>query len=98
MKYCHKCLKPWEGPGQPGTRDTCDKCRSDLRACLNCRFYDTARSNQCFANVEDPVLHKDRSNFCEEFSFTERKTPPLAASVKTPQKAKDAFNGLFKKK
>lgn len=97
MKYCHKCLTPWDGNGQPAFRDLCQKCKSSLHACLNCGFYDTSKSNQCFANVEEPVIYKDLSNFCEEFRFAERKAPPSAPS-KSPEAAKDAFNKLFRKK
>jgi len=97
MRYCHKCLAPWEGLNQPGARDVCPKCLSALHCCLNCRFYDTSKSNQCFTNVEEPVVYKDGSNFCEEFSFIELKTPPQTAAGKAAAKTKDAFNKLFKK-
>ena len=97
MKYCHKCLTPWDEAGAPGFRDICPRCKNSLHACLNCRFYDTSKSNQCFANVEEPVIYKDRSNFCEEFRFAEHKAPPAPPS-KSAESAKDAFNTLFKKK
>jgi hypothetical protein len=98
MKYCHKCSTPWEGRSQPGARDICPKCLSALRCCFNCKFYDSSKSNQCFATVEEPVVYKDRSNFCEEFVFAEQKTPPQHYSDKNTGRAKDAFNNLFKKK
>ena len=97
MKYCFKCSAPWEGVGEPGSKDVCPKCGADLRACLNCRFYDVSRSNQCFANVEDPVIYKDRSNFCEEFRFAERQAPPDGTAGNRADKAKNAFESLFKK-
>jgi hypothetical protein len=98
MNYCQKCSAPWDRPGKPGMRETCPKCGADLHSCLNCRHYDTSKSNQCYANVEDPVIYKDRANFCEEFSFLERKTPPSAPGPSKDDKAKEAFNNLFKKK
>ena len=97
MKYCHKCSAPWEGLNQPGSRDICLKCRADLHACLNCGFYDVSKSNQCFANVEDPVIYKDRSNFCDEFRFAERQAFPAVSAGNGPGKEKDAFDKLFKK-
>jgi hypothetical protein len=96
MKHCHKCSTPYEGRNQPGIRDICPKCLSALHCCLNCKFYDTSKSNQCFTNVEEPVVYKDRSNFCEEFSFIDQKTAPPAAT-KSAEGAKDAFDKLFKK-
>ena len=98
MKYCHKCLTAWEGEGQPGMRDICPRCRADLHACLNCKHYDTSKSNQCYANVEEPVIYKDRSNFCEEFAFFNRKSPPTAGTDSRTGRARDAFNNLFNKK
>jgi len=97
MKYCFKCSAAWDGNGQPGFGEICPKCRADLHACLNCKFYDTSKSNQCFANVEEPVIYKDRFNFCEEYRFAEKNSPP--SQTKAPStKSKEAFNNLFKKK
>ncbi len=98
MKYCHKCLTEWEGIGQPGMRDVCHKCRADLHACFNCKHYDTSKSNQCYANIEEPVIYKDRSNFCEEFTFFERKSPPKNSSGLDPVRAREAFDNIFNKK
>ena len=96
MNYCHACLTVYSEKEKPGFRDICPKCRAGLHVCLNCKFYDTSKSNQCFANVEEPVIYKDRSNFCEEFRFSERQALP--SKTAQPDKAKDAFEKLFKKK
>jgi len=97
VKYCFKVFAPWEGLARPGLERRLSEMRADLRACLNCRFYDVSRSNQCFANVEDPVYHKDRSNFCEEFPFAERQAPRTGLRGTGPIKQRNAFESLFKK-
>ncbi|MGD0656672.1 MAG: hypothetical protein ABSD38_01240 [Syntrophorhabdales bacterium] len=70
MKRCHKC-------GEAVTiekvsrRDECEACHSDLRVCLNCRFYDQSKADQCFEPQVEPVKEKDRSNYCDFFQFRE---------------------------
>lgn len=98
MKFCHVCKKSWEGLTQPGVRETCEKCGADLHICLNCRFYDLFKAYQCQINNIDPVKNKERSNFCEEFQFSEKE--PAEKDSKNDsekEKAKDRWNKLFKK-
>jgi hypothetical protein len=57
--------------GEPIPRDAeCSGCGKDLRACVHCRHYDTAYNNACRETMADPVVEKERRNFCEYFSFT----------------------------
>ncbi|MGH3053785.1 MAG: hypothetical protein ACRDL7_02265 [Gaiellaceae bacterium] len=37
---------------------------------MNCRHYDPALNNSCRETQADPVVEKNRRNFCEFFSFT----------------------------
>jgi predicted RNA-binding Zn-ribbon protein involved in translation (DUF1610 family) len=55
MKTCFSCNKGLDITERPGRGDTCPFCGSDLKVCLNCRFYDK----------------KDRANFCDYFEFRE---------------------------
>lgn len=48
------------------------KCRSDLRVCLNCAFYDPRVAQQCRERRAEPVLEKNVGNFCEYFEFAVR--------------------------
>jgi len=94
MKYCYKCHTGWKGDTQPGRRDTCDKCGADLHLCLNCRFYNTHKSNDCEANDAEPIVDKEKGNFCEEFQFADRTLPEQGADTtdKTKKKWDDLFN------
>lgn len=97
MKYCFKCHAEWSGITQPGPRDVCDRCSQDLHACRNCRFLDPSKSNQCQAAVEEPVIDKDRSNFCDEFQFADRPLPGAPAADDGAGNARARFNKLFGK-
>jgi hypothetical protein len=82
----------------PIPRDSeCESCRHDLRCCKNCRHYDTAFNNSCRETEADPVVDKDRRNFCEFFAFN----PAPFAAAKRSDRAADArakLDALFKKK
>lgn len=52
-----------------GRRDACPFCGSDLHVCYNCSFYDASAYNECHEPQADRVLEKNRSNFCDYFSF-----------------------------
>lgn len=93
MKTCHKCGTEWTGFGQPGVKASCENCDYDLHACLNCRFYDIHKPKECMIDT-DTVRDKERFNYCEEFQFLDRKQ---GVAVDEKQKAKDAFNSLFRK-
>jgi hypothetical protein len=56
---------------EPIPRDAeCGKCRTDLRCCRNCRHYDPHLNNECRETQADPVVEKNRRNFCEYFYFS----------------------------
>ena len=82
----------------PIPRDSeCESCRHDLRCCKNCRHFDTTFNNSCRETEADPVVDKDRRNFCEFFAFN----PAPFAAVKQSNRAADArakLDALFKKK
>jgi hypothetical protein len=71
-RHCHKCGWEWTIAGQPGRSETCHKCGSDLRACLNCTHYDARVAHQCRDRRADPVQEKHTANFCEYFDFIPR--------------------------
>ncbi len=57
---------------QPGRSETCFQCRMDLRVCLNCEHFDQRAAYQCRERRAEPVMEKERANFCEYFEMTER--------------------------
>ena len=95
MKACYACKTPWEGaPGsQPGRDETCSKCGADLKVCLNCRFYDRSAHNECRSSTTEPVLDKDKRNFCDEFEFVDRQ---MGGPLAPQDDAKKKWDDLFK--
>jgi len=50
-----------------GRETNCLKCSRPTRVCLNCRWYAPSRPNACEEPIAEPVMEKDRSNFCNFF-------------------------------
>jgi hypothetical protein len=72
MKACHKCKAAITVDHKSiGRKDACSFCRSDLRCCLNCRHHHLPTHTQCQEPQAEPVLDKERSNFCDFFMFRE---------------------------
>ncbi len=57
-RYCHNGGTKWEIDGQPGRSEICPDCNGDLRACLNCVFYDLSVAYQCRERHAEPVTKK----------------------------------------
>lgn len=65
---CFHCKTALQLPSGPvGRTATCDSCDSDIRVCLNCKFYDPNSYNECGEPMSERVVDKDRSNFCDYF-------------------------------
>jgi hypothetical protein len=95
MKIFFSCKKELEVENKVGRAETCPFCNADLHCCLNCLFYDPRAYNQCREPQAERVVEKDRSNFCDYFSFrdasaTEAKKSPVQAK-------KNPLDNLFKK-
>lgn len=91
MKTCFHCRKEID-IGKPGRGDSCPYCKSDLKVCLNCRFFDEMSYNECSEPSADRVTVKDRSNYCEYFEWREGN-----ADTKVPEDTLKALKDLFKK-
>ncbi len=95
MKICFSCKKELDAGEKAGRTETCPFCNADLHCCLNCRFYDPAAYNQCREPQAERVVEKDRSNFCDYFSFRDA---AAAEAKKGPVQAKkNPLDNLFKK-
>ena len=94
---CHFCGAP-VALAEPIPRDgECDACRRDLRCCINCRHYDTAYNNACTEPMADPVVDKDRRNFCEYFYFNREPFQARGATTSRQDAARAKLESLFKK-
>ncbi len=94
-RYCHNGGTKWEIDGQPGRSEICPDCNEDLRACLNCVFYDLSVAHQCRERRAEPVTEKKRSNFCEYFDFAQRDWSGSGSANKRVEKTKGTFDKLF---
>ncbi len=92
---CHHCGNTLEYSERVFRNDTCPTCGSDVYCCLNCSNYDESAHNQCREPQAEKVSVKDRRNFCEFFTLSDRQ-----ASSKSADKAAEArrkLEALFKK-
>lgn len=71
-RHCHQCGREYPLTGQPGRGEACEGCGADLRVCLNCISYDANVAYQCRDRRAEPVMDKDKGNFCEYFELVRR--------------------------
>lgn len=77
-----------------GRGDTCSKCGRDTKTCKGCEFYDTTANNSCREPQADPVLEKERSNFCDYF----RPGSGKGGGTASRDSMRAAAEALFRKK
>lgn len=64
---CRACGQKTQVGDIIGRRDTCSNCGADLRACIQCRHYDTSTADDCREPQAEPVPDKEKANFCDYF-------------------------------
>lgn len=65
---CHACSADLEFDEPVGRSACCQRCGSDVRCCLNCRFHDISSYNDCAEPMAERMLEKHRGNFCDYFA------------------------------
>jgi len=101
MKTCHHCGREVKLLAELQRTDGCPFCYSDLKCCLNCRFFDPGAPNQCREPMVEPVVEKAKANFCEFFVFTETSAlshPGMGGTQSDKDRARSAFDSLFKRR
>jgi hypothetical protein len=101
MKVCHRCGQEVKLLSELQRTDSCGHCLSDLKCCLNCRFFDPGANNQCREPQAEWCPEKEKANFCEFFEFREvsrLSLPGLGGAQSEAARARSAFDSLFKKK
>jgi hypothetical protein len=93
-RHCHQCGTPYPLDGTPGRSECCEKCRADLKVCLNCLHFDPRVAHQCRERRADPVAEKGAANYCEFFEFAFRKWSPGAANAREAE-ARDRLKRLL---
>ena len=94
---CYFCGTPVENPREVYRSSSCSSCKRDLKICLNCRFYSQGVHWDCSETIDEPVIEKDRANFCTFFSF---RSSPLKlqgtdTSAEAKEKARRKLDQLF---
>lgn len=95
MKYCFTCKKELDIRERPGRNDTCPFCGSDMKVCMNCRFYEEGAYNSCREPRAERVVEKHRANFCEYFEFRDSQVGQIK---NTAEEARRKLNEIFGKK
>ncbi len=78
LKHCFHCKKRVNIGIKPSRNELCPHCRADLKVCFNCRFFNSYSNNQCSEPMAEPVINKDKANFCEYFQFSESTSTPAS--------------------
>ena len=99
MKTCHHCGREVVLLAKLQRTDGCAGCHSDLKCCLNCRFFDPGANNQCREPAAEWCPEKEKANFCEFFEFRESAgvRPGMGGAAHDRERARSAFDSLFKK-
>ncbi len=50
-----------------GRETNCLQCGKAARVCRNCRWFAPGRPNDCEEPTAEPVMDKERANFCDFF-------------------------------
>jgi hypothetical protein len=93
MKNCAHCQKEIPDERWIGRQAQCPFCGHDLRACLNCVFYEPGAFHDCRESQAERVLEKSRSNFCDYFQYRTGAEKP----GRRPADVQEKLAALFKK-
>jgi len=76
-----------------GRETNCPGCSKPTRVCRNCRHFAPGRPNDCVEPMTEPILEKERANFCELFEPTDRPSGggARAAAADLAKAAEDLF-------
>ena len=73
----------------------CPLCHADLHSCKGCRFFSSGSHYDCKETIDELVVDKEKSNFCDFFSVNKDINSCSDNSKNKADAAKDAFNALF---
>ena len=94
-RHCWKCGAKCELRGTPGRSESCPRCNSDLKVCLNCVSYDPRVAEQCRERRADLVGEKHLANYCEYFEFIRREFVSPAEDTSREAKARQTLKNLL---
>lgn len=91
---CYSCGKSLSGEvdgGRVPRGHSCPGCKRDTRVCRNCKHYDQAAYNQCRESSAERVVDKERANFCDYFTFSDRAAAKGGGKSDVLKKLDDLF-------
>lgn len=71
----------------------CPKCNKVLHSCICCIFYSPDAHYGCRESIDEPVWDKDKANFCDYFSLTDKRAS--TSDGKRSEKSREALKNLF---
>lgn len=92
---CWKCKKEINLENGIYRSSTCSFCGADLHCCRQCKFYSPGSHYDCREVQAELVKDKERANFCDYFSASNKFSGGTDQSDDKAAKARDAFNALF---
>lgn len=95
MRHCWKCGTEYKLARSPGRSETCERCNSDLKVCLNCVSYDPKVAYQCRDQRAEPVEEKHLANYCEYFELARRVFVAPKEETGRETKARDQLKKLL---
>jgi hypothetical protein len=89
MGKCYFCSAEISAPVYRSSE--CPQCGKDVKICLNCVFYSKDSHWECRESINEAVLEKDRSNYCDYFKLSSLNN----SNDQDTENPLEAFNKLF---
>lgn len=90
---CWSCRQTTDMQDKVTRSDECPHCRSDMRSCKNCQYYDEGAHNECTETIAEYIGDKERGNFCGMY----RPYDGIREAAVDVDEAKAKLEALFKK-
>ena len=71
---------------------TCPQCKKELHTCKACEFYSPGSHYDCRESIDEIVIDKDKSNFCDFFRLTSKTLRPNNKSSQSREALDKLFN------
>lgn len=94
MPSCVRCGAALEIVDKVFRKDECPACGGDLHCCIQCRFYERGRQNDCRESRAENVRDKDKANYCDYYDIG---NGDGSLRSDPAQAAKAALDALFRK-
>ena len=97
MGSCYFCQSILSDDIKVYRETECPNCQQPLKICLNCKFYTKGVQWDCRESIQEPVMDKITSNFCDYFELkTIEKHQTGVSNKNNQQNNQKKFDDLFK--